>query len=110
MKTLSLEIPDLNLEDVGYFRYGDFDSDFLLTNDAGEWQFVSKEDFQLLISGKIESNHPAYDALQAKGFLREGLNLEDLAQKVRRKKSFLGQGPHLHIVITTLRCNQSCKY
>ena len=25
-------------------------------------------------------------------------------------KRLLNQGPHLHIVITTLRCNQSCKY
>ena len=45
-----------------------------------------------------------------KGFLRSDLDVEHLAEKVRTKKKFLGLGPHLHVMITTLRCNQSCKY
>jgi sulfatase maturation enzyme AslB (radical SAM superfamily) len=32
------------------------------------------------------------------------------ARKLRRKRKFLGNGAHLAIVITTLRCNQSCTY
>ena len=110
MNSLSLPIPEIDRKKVGYFRFGEFGTDILLTNDAGEWQFLSNEDFTSLIAGTLDSSHPDYQALQDKGFVREGLDLESLAQKVRRKKSFLGQGPHLHIVITTLRCNQSCKY
>ncbi|MEC7986779.1 MAG: His-Xaa-Ser system radical SAM maturase HxsB [Myxococcota bacterium] len=110
MKTLSVPIPNLNSKEVGYFRYGVFDKEVLLTNDAGEWQFLSEEDFHHLIAGELSAEHPQYAELQSKGFLRKGLDIEELATRVRRKKSFLGQGPHLHIVITTLRCNQSCKY
>ena len=63
-----------------------------MTNDAGEWQFVSKNDFQSLIAGDLDSTTPEYEALREKGFLRDGLDLEGLAQKVRRKR-------HNHFVL-----------
>ncbi|NOZ94537.1 MAG: His-Xaa-Ser system radical SAM maturase HxsB, partial [Acidobacteria bacterium] len=44
------------------------------------------------------------------GILRQGSDLDAIAARVRRKKEYLGQGPHLHIVVTTRRCNQSCRY
>ena len=77
---------------------------------AGQWHFLSKPHFEDLLAGRVADGHPQHGALQTKGFLRNGLDIDELSRKIRRKKEFVGQGPHLHIVITTLRCNQSCKY
>ena len=110
MKTLPLAIPKLDAKKLGFFRYGYFDNDVLLSNDAGAWMFLGREAFTKLLSGDLPEDYSIREELKQKGFVRDSLDLEELAIQVRRKKSFLGQGPHLHIVITTLRCNQSCKY
>ncbi len=95
---------------LSFFRWGDVAGKKLVTNDAGAWHFLSERSFEEFLAGRIEEGHPEYKALAQKGFLRDGLDLDGFAQKIGRKKRFVGQGPHLHIVITTLRCNQSCKY
>lgn len=107
---ITLPKPDVVPEKLGFFRYGYIGGKVLLTNDAGEWQFLSKEDFQLFLRGGIQPGHAAYDGLAAKGFLRAELDLLGLAAKVRRKRYYVDYGPHLHVLITTLRCNQGCKY
>src|SRR5262249_1738571 len=94
----------------GFFRYGRVGQKMLVTNDAGHWHFLSDADFATFLRGGIEKGHPEFERLQKKGFLRDGLDVDALAEQIRRKKRFVGQGPHLHIVITTLRCNQACKY
>ena len=108
--TISLPVLRAEPKALGYFRYGEVAGKMLLTNDAGEWHFLDKPDFELFVGGQLRSGHSDHEALVEKGFLRDGLNVEALAQRVGRKKHFVGVGPHLHIVITTLRCNQSCQY
>jgi len=97
-------------EKVSHFRWGNVAGKKLVTNDTGAWHFLDEAAFADLLAGKIDPGHAHYDALREKGFLRDGLDLELMAEKFGRKKRFVGQGPHLFIVITTLRCNQSCKY
>ena len=110
MKQFSLTLPEVKTESIGYFRYGQFGDDYLLTNDVGEWAFLNKLEFEAFLSGNISADHQRFEELKTKSFLRQDLDLEELAVKIRNKRHFLGQGPHLHGVITTLRCNQSCKY
>jgi His-Xaa-Ser system radical SAM maturase HxsB len=110
IRQIKLSQPVLHPEKLGFFRFGDVDAWKVLTNDAGEWHALSTEDFHALLQGGISLEHPEYKALQRKGFIRSDLDLEDQADKLRRKKPWLGQGPHMAVVITTLRCNQSCKY
>lgn len=110
MKQYSISLPDVKAETLGYFRYGQFGDDYLLTNDVGEWAFLDKAEFESFLAGNITEDHERFEELTSKAFLRQDLDLEELAIKVRNKRHFLGQGPHLHGVITTLRCNQSCKY
>ena len=109
-KTITLQPPRLKEEALGFFRFGDIAPWKVLTNDAGEWHTLSTDDFNLLLKGELNDDHPDYLSLQRKGFIRRDLDLEDLSDKVRKKKQWLGQGPHLAVVITTLRCNQSCRY
>ena len=110
MHTLQLNRPSVAYEQLGYFRYGRIGERVLLTNDAGEWHALTEDDFRAFLKGHIQVDHAQYSGLQQKGFLRTDLDVEHLAEKVRRKKKFVGVGPHLHVMITTLRCNQSCKY
>ena len=93
---------------LGYFRFGDLPSGHVvMTNDAGEFTLMTRPEFDLVIKNEVpEKLEPE---LREKGFLRSG-DLNALADRIARKRSYLGQGPHLHGVITTLRCNQSCSY
>lgn len=108
--TLQLPRRAVRPEALGPFRWGKIGEKILLTSDAGEWQLLSQPDFALLLRGELTPTHPAYDGLRERGFLRQDLDAEDLARKLRRKRRYLGAGPHLAVVITTLRCNQSCAY
>lgn len=109
-RTVSVRRLPLVTDALAFFRWGEVAGRMIVTNDAGQWHMLEKPDFEKLLAGQIVEGHPEHAALRAKGFLRDGLDVDDLASRVRRKKSFLSYGPHLHIVITTLRCNQSCKY
>ena len=109
-RTLHLRRLPLVEDKVAFFRYGDVAGKKLVTNDAGAWHFLEQDAFADLLAGRIAEGNPEFEALKAKGFLRDGFDVQQIADGIARKKGFVGVGPHLHIVITTLRCNQSCKY
>ncbi|MCP4867262.1 MAG: His-Xaa-Ser system radical SAM maturase HxsB [Proteobacteria bacterium] len=107
MKTIELPRKSLTAETLGFFRFGEISPGrWVITNDAGEWEILSTAEFDALLAGTIETR----ESLTHKGFLRTGSDLDALAERVRRKKHFVGKGPHLHMVVTTLRCNQDCRY
>ncbi len=104
------KLPELKTEALGPFRFGRINDRVLLTADSGEWIFLSEEDFRRFLSGEITPGDALFEPLRLRGFLRDGIDLMDLALKVRRKRFYVDYGPHLHVMITTLRCNQGCKY
>jgi His-Xaa-Ser system radical SAM maturase HxsB len=108
--TIKLVRLPLAEDKLGFFRYGKVAGKNLITNDAGQWHFLDDAAFAELLAGRIEQGHSEYEMLRDKGFLRDARAVERIAVPLAKKKSFVGRGPHLHIVITTLRCNQSCKY
>lgn len=111
-RVLSLPSVSLKEERLGYFRWGElFDGrKVVVTNDVGEWIILDRPDFQRFLEGAVTPEDPIHAPLRERGLLREGMDLDGLATRLARKKRFLGIGPHLHVVITTLRCNQSCRY
>lgn len=113
MRTGTIQLPKIEVapEKLGYFRYTELEGGkVVLTNDAGEFHFLAKPDFLAFLKGEIVEGHAEHAALRDKGFLRQDFDIEAMAERVRNKKHFLANGPHLHAVITTLRCNQSCIY
>jgi uncharacterized protein len=100
--------PSALAPEVGFFRYGVVGGKVLLTNEGGEFHFLPKERFDTFLRGKIDGEERT--DLERKGFFKTGLDIDRMAARIRRKKGFLGGGPHLHIVVTTLRCNHACKY
>jgi His-Xaa-Ser system radical SAM maturase HxsB len=112
MKGGSIELPVISVAEkgLGFFRFGRLAGKVLLTNDAGEWHFLEEGTFRELLEGRIGPSHAEYGELVAKSFILAGQSLGPLAAAIARKKWHVGSGPHLHIVITTLRCNQTCTY
>jgi His-Xaa-Ser system radical SAM maturase HxsB len=82
----------------------------LLTNPWGDWVFVSHEELAVLANGAPQAGTELHKRLTDKNFLREHVDAAKMAERLAHKKSFLQAGPNLHIVIPTLRCNQTCVY
>lgn len=82
----------------------------LLTNPWGDWVLVSSDELAQLAKGELEQGTELWRRLEERSFLREHVDAGKLAERVARKKEFTRAGPNLHIVIPTLRCNQTCVY
>jgi|WetSurMetagenome_2_1015567.scaffolds.fasta_scaffold00300_11 uncharacterized protein len=97
-------------------QFEKFDNDnFLLTNEAGDYLFVRHDEFDKLLSYKLDSKNESYVNLRAKQFILDApkhlaSTIDLLATKYRSKKSYLRNFTCLHMVVLTLRCNQNCNY
>jgi His-Xaa-Ser system radical SAM maturase HxsB len=91
-------------------RYRRIGERFLITSATGRYAFLSEDEFRRYLKGSIEPDEDLYRSLAEKGLVRAEVDIAGEAERTRRRKGFLDQGPHLHIVEVTLRCNQSCVY
>lgn len=96
------------------FRFSRFDeSKCLLTNDVGEYIFLSNEDFDDFVNHRLDPESDLFRDIVSKQIATTD-NVEDvvnmLATKFRTKKSILRDFTTLHMVVPTLRCNSSCIY
>lgn len=96
------------------FRFARFnESEYLLTNDVGEYIFLSNENFEKFINKELDTNSTVFQNIASKQIATTD-NVEDvvnmLATKFRTKKSILRDFTSLHMVVPTLRCNSSCIY
>lgn len=96
------------------FRFARFnDSEYLLTNDVGEYIFLRNDDFEKFINKGLDVKSTVFQDLASKQIattdnVRDVVNM--LATKFRTKKSILREFTTLHMVVPTLRCNSSCIY
>jgi uncharacterized protein len=92
---------------VRFRRLGD---DVLVTNDTGDFEFLTAAEFEAFVAGTLPADSPKLASLKDKGFIA-GVRAEaDEVDLMARRKQFVTYGPYLHILITTLRCNQACVY
>ena len=96
------------------FRFDRFNEDeYLLTNEVGEYIFMSNENFHLFVNYNLDVNSQLYLDVESKQIatrddIANVVNM--LATKFRTKKSILRDFTSLHMVVPTLRCNSSCIY
>ena len=103
-------INKLNSEKIWFFRFKKFSDDkYLITNDAWKFHFFSLNDFESFIKWDVESLSD-YEDLVLKWFIKNESYESRMAWSVALKKHFIGSGPTLHMIVTTLRCNHKCKY
>ncbi|MDP2930254.1 MAG: His-Xaa-Ser system radical SAM maturase HxsB [bacterium] len=95
------------------YRFMRFGMDRLLVNEAGEFSFISENDFTRLRQYQLDIKDELFLNLKNRHIVADtdpALPIYLLSTKYRTKKSFLNDFTALHIFIITLRCNQKCKY
>jgi His-Xaa-Ser system radical SAM maturase HxsB len=95
------------------YRFMRFGQDVLLVNEAGEYIFLSENNFSRLRNYQLGNKDEVFLNLKNRHIVTDTnptLPIYLLATKYRTKKSFLIDFTALHIFIITLRCNQKCKY
>jgi His-Xaa-Ser system radical SAM maturase HxsB len=96
------------------FRFAPFPGRRLLVvNEAGEYLFLDRDLFERFVTYRLEPDSPVFMDLKGKHLLTDTavtpvINL--LATKYRTKREFLKTFTALHMVVTTLSCNQRCHY
>ncbi|MBI3564071.1 MAG: His-Xaa-Ser system radical SAM maturase HxsB [Elusimicrobia bacterium] len=95
---------------TGPFRFRKVGAKTLVTNDLGRHHLLDEEQFRSFVAGTLEPGTPLHDRLAADGFIRDRMDFDALAERFARRNRFLWQGPALHVVVTTLRCNHRCLY
>ncbi len=104
-------IPQIRNPEVAHFRFRQFgDGQFLITNDMGAHVWITPEDLDAFLQGKLDQSSPLHQELSDKGFVLTPEGEALLIERIRHRSDHLFQGPLLHILITTLRCNQNCRY
>ena len=75
------------------FLFKNFNDDILIVNQCGDFLFISREDFEILLRNEISKNSDLYLKLKGRLFLadEEDLNLQTdfIANQLRTRKSFL---------------------
>jgi uncharacterized protein len=96
------------------FRFEKFnDEEYLLTNEVGEYIFLSNTNFYHFINQNLDVKSNVFYDLESKQIATvndEESVIKMLATKFRTKKSILKDFTSLHMVVPTLRCNSSCIY
>lgn len=95
------------------FRFLPLKEQVLLVNFVGDYQVVSVDAFSRLLAGTLGEDETIFNDLQGKLIISSGDTEADvtlLSTRYRTKKAFLNNFTSLHMVVTTLRCNQQCRY
>jgi uncharacterized protein len=105
----SIKLEKVRLNNFRFKKYPD--NSFLITNDFGDFSFLTKDEFSNLSNGLINKKSPKYFELEKKDFFGTGRPTLQMIQRYRTKNKFvLSGGPSLHIIILTQRCNHKCVY
>lgn len=96
------------------FRFTKFnDTEIFITNEVGEFLFISKDDFTRMVNYQLEIHSETFLNLKSKHIITDSdiaPIITMLATKYRTKKGFLKNFTCLHMVVPTLRCNSNCIY
>ncbi len=109
-KQTGIDLKKVDLKKVGFFRYKKLGARYLLTNDVGQHVFLSPADFSVFIEGKVKEGTELHTKLLQANFLRESMDFDSMIAMYQKRNSFLAQGPSLHIIVVTLRCDHKCVY
>jgi His-Xaa-Ser system radical SAM maturase HxsB len=88
------------------------DGGFFLSGLAGDFTFLSNDDFNALVSDKLSPDSLAFIELESKKLITVGNSAARMmtASGLLSRKAFTFSGPRLHIVVITRGCNCHCDY
>ncbi len=93
-----------------FFRHRRIGAKVLITNHEGNWLLLSDDEFGRFARGEVRLDEPLHARLRDANFVRAEYDVQKAIARVRARKSFLHLGPNLHILVVTLRCNETCVY
>jgi len=96
-----------------YFNFKEFNSNYLLTNDFGNYCFLSKNEFKELINNQDVENTDKSKELEEKGFIYNCSREEFIIKYtdyIRSMKQYIFHPTSLHIFVVTTDCNGDCVY
>ncbi len=97
-------------KELAHLRFRKMNGKVLITNDVGRYAWLGQEDFDRLLSGDLDPGSELHEELARKEFLRGSNYTGRVVDIYRWRNEFLSDGPNLHIMILTLRCNHTCLY
>ncbi|MBL4684382.1 MAG: His-Xaa-Ser system radical SAM maturase HxsB [Nannocystaceae bacterium] len=100
----------LDTRGPAFFRYRAVGEHIVVTNLEGRWLLLSHDEFSAFATGKLNVDSPLYTRLSEGNFLRESYDVVAASEGLRRRKRFVHYGPNLHLMVVTLRCNETCVY
>lgn len=100
----------LDTRGPAFFRYRAVGEHIVVTNLEGRWLLLSHDEFAAFATGKLNVDSPLHARLSEGNFLRESYDVVAAGEGLRRRKRFVHYGPNLHLMVVTLRCNETCVY
>ncbi len=98
---------------LNYFNFKSLGDKILLTNDFGEYVFITPDEFKQLIAKEIELNSPLGEKLQRRHIIYDGTDLQysgEQRYRLRDIKRQVNSPTSLHIFVVTTACNMQCVY
>ncbi|HEY1691408.1 MAG TPA: His-Xaa-Ser system radical SAM maturase HxsB [Polyangiaceae bacterium] len=92
------------------FNHRDVAGKVLVTNTEGNFLLLMPDEFASFARGDVAKGTPLYQRLAERNFVRAEVDTRRMAERLRARKTFLHAGPNLHILVVTLRCNETCVY
>jgi His-Xaa-Ser system radical SAM maturase HxsB len=91
-----------------FFRFREVAGRVVITNYEGNFLILDKPEFEAFARGEAEGE--LYARLRDANFVRDEYDVPKAAQMYRRRRRFVHYGPNLHLMVVTLRCNETCVY
>ena len=108
---IDIDFKKIDWQKVGFFRFKEIKNNrYLLTNDIGEYIILSGKEFKGYLEGKLKEKDTVFQIMKEQGLIRDRMNFPSLVSSYQKKNAFLFQGPTLHIIVLTLRCDHKCVY
>lgn len=98
---------------LNYFNFKKFGDQILMTNDFGEFMFVSEIDFRNVINDNINMESEIGKKLLDRHMIYDETNLSFSninRYRIREIKNHLNMSTSLHIFVVTTACNVGCVY
>jgi uncharacterized protein len=93
-----------------FFRFREVAGRVVVTNYEGGFLILQPDEFQRFARGDLEPGSELHTRLRDANFLRDEYDVPKAVEAYRRRRRFVHYGPNLHLMVVTLRCNETCAY
>lgn len=93
-----------------FFRVREVSGSYVVTNAQGDWVILTARDFKSFGEGTVERGTELWERLKAANLIRAEFDVPVAMARLKKRMKFLDNGPNLHMLIVTLRCNETCVY